>query len=406
MRIHVFITAALLGLLSATHGAVAQDVAAMSDEDLFVLQPRLKDSGCYIGVLDRNRSPALEAAIKDCPSQRPVLMIETGMHTAPIERISVDAACRVMVTGSHDKTVRLWSLPDGKLLRTQRLPIDEGDLGKVNSVAMSPDGLLVAAGGWDAKWKAEKPYGVYLFDTVTGTQVRHFGAFADSVFHLAFSPDGKRLAVALGGDGIRVLDVETGNELMADKDYLGASYGVIFTKNGTLYALGHDGYLRLYGQDLKRMSKSAMSVGEQPLSIAVDPTGQLLAVGYFNKVDIFDASSLSYINTTKLDNVRGSVFRSLTWSADSRYLFGASDQLVMIDSIRPNNVRWRPLANQQLRRKGPVESISVTTLAACADLIVFGTTIPSFGLLRANGTVKILGHSKNSGHARQACGSF
>jgi hypothetical protein len=63
MRIHVFITAALLGLLSATHGVVAQDVAAMSDEDLFVLQRRLKDSGCYIGVLDRNRSPALEAAI-------------------------------------------------------------------------------------------------------------------------------------------------------------------------------------------------------------------------------------------------------------------------------------------------------------------------------------------------------
>ena len=67
MRIHVFITAALLGLLSATHGVVAQNVAAMSDEDLFVLQRRLKDSGCYIGVLDRNRSPALEAGNQRLP---------------------------------------------------------------------------------------------------------------------------------------------------------------------------------------------------------------------------------------------------------------------------------------------------------------------------------------------------
>ena len=71
------------------------------------------------------------------------------MHTATIKRISLTADGRMMATGSDDKTVRLWSLPDGKLLRTLRPPIGPGNDGKVYAVALAPDGSWVAAGGWD-----------------------------------------------------------------------------------------------------------------------------------------------------------------------------------------------------------------------------------------------------------------
>ena len=64
------------------------------------------------------------------------------MHTAPIQRIGVDAACSLLATASDDKTVRLWSLPDGKLKRVVRLPIGDGDAGKVQATALSPDGRL------------------------------------------------------------------------------------------------------------------------------------------------------------------------------------------------------------------------------------------------------------------------
>ena|SRR6266853_5897214 len=52
---------------------------------------------------------------------QPVLVIDPGMHTAPIKDVGVDVAGRIAVTGSWDKTVRVWSLSDGKLLRTCRL---------------------------------------------------------------------------------------------------------------------------------------------------------------------------------------------------------------------------------------------------------------------------------------------
>ncbi len=63
------------------------------------------------------------ARAEDLPDQRPMLRIEPGMHTARIWRIGVDAACTLMVTGSEDKTARLWALPEGgrgspELLRT------------------------------------------------------------------------------------------------------------------------------------------------------------------------------------------------------------------------------------------------------------------------------------------------
>jgi hypothetical protein len=46
-------------------------------------------------------------------SEQPMLIVDPGMHTAPIKTLDADAAGRVAVTGSEDKTVRLWSLADG-----------------------------------------------------------------------------------------------------------------------------------------------------------------------------------------------------------------------------------------------------------------------------------------------------
>jgi WD40 repeat protein len=48
------------------------------------------------------------------------------------------------VSGSHDKTVRLWDAATGATLQTL-----EGQSGPVGSVAFSPDGKQVVSGSWD-----------------------------------------------------------------------------------------------------------------------------------------------------------------------------------------------------------------------------------------------------------------
>src|SRR5512143_1306334 len=88
----------------------------------------------------------------DVPSE-PILRIETEQHTAAISNIDVDRAGKVLVTGSEDKTARVWSLPQGKLLKVLRPPIGAGNEGRVDAVAISPDGKTVAVGGWDVDWQ-------------------------------------------------------------------------------------------------------------------------------------------------------------------------------------------------------------------------------------------------------------
>jgi len=88
------------------------------------------------------------AADSPAVSDAPFLRLETSMHTAPIRRISVDAAARYVVTASEDKTARVWELATGKLLQTLRPPVGESNEGKLFAVALSPDGQEVAVGGW------------------------------------------------------------------------------------------------------------------------------------------------------------------------------------------------------------------------------------------------------------------
>ena len=79
--------------------------------------------------------------------ERPVLIVDPGKHTAASRGAAVDAASAFLITGSSDKTVRIWSASDGKLLRTIRVPAGSGGAGEIHAVAITPDGGIVAAGG-------------------------------------------------------------------------------------------------------------------------------------------------------------------------------------------------------------------------------------------------------------------
>lgn len=173
---------------------------------------------------------------------RPVLVMDPGTHTTTVQSASADAAGRWLVTGSHDKTVRVWSLADGTLARTIRLPAGPGGIGKVYAVAISPDGSLISVGGWTRATAADPQEQIEQFDRATGSLVRRIEGLPGNVFGLAYSPDGTRLAAMLGGGGLRVYAKETGwLEIARDEAYSSPGYGVDVAPDGSLATTSFDG---------------------------------------------------------------------------------------------------------------------------------------------------------------------
>jgi WD40 repeat protein len=258
------------------------------------------------------------------PPTEPMLRMETGMHTAPIKRIDIDAQERYLVTGSADKTVRVWDLSTGQLLRVLRPSIGPGDEGKIYAVAISPNSRTIAAGGWTSASGTDST--VYLFDRATG-QLRHrIRELSDVITHLAFRPDGEVFVVTLAGDeGIRVYRTSDGTELMKDADYGGESYSADFDRQGRLVTTCLDGMVRLYSPDFRKIAMQRAPGGTQPIAARFSPDGQSVAVGFHDTthVSVLSGHDLSFVFAPDTGEIDNGNLMNVTWSTDGRVLYAA-----------------------------------------------------------------------------------
>jgi WD40 repeat protein len=273
--------------------------------------------------------PALLFAVVTTPSamaqlyEQPMLVVDPRMHTAPIKAVAVDAAGHLAVTGSHDRTLRVWSLTDGELLQTIRMPAGPENVGQIYAVAMSPDGAVVAAGGWMSGTEEDS---IYLFEPRTGKMTARIAGLPMSTTSLAFSSDGRYLAAGLGdGAGLRVYDRDQQlSEVFRDTNYDDHIYGATFAADGRLATASLDGKVRLYGGGFKLLVAPRKATGgDWPFRVAFSPDGSMLAVGYEDAatVDLFDGHSLAPLRSPNVTGLRNGDLSSVTWSKDGETLY-------------------------------------------------------------------------------------
>lgn len=147
------------------------------------------------------------------------------MHKHPIKQlrqlaISPDGKHLALTTWKEELLV--VELMTGKIVRILRT------VGTTGAVRFSPDGKTLAVGTGGRLYHEEKDKAnVELWAFASGKLLRRWSADADSVFCLAFAPNGKILASGGAADGAAIWEAATGKLLYRKHERVGKEFSWI-----------------------------------------------------------------------------------------------------------------------------------------------------------------------------------
>ena len=309
------------------------------------------------------------------------------MHTTLIRRVVVDAARNRLITASDDKTIRIWQMPEARLLNVLRVPIDTGHEGQLFGLAVSPDGKTVAAGGWTG-WDWEGKGSIYLLDVATGDLVKRIGGLDETISALEWTQNGRDLLVGLQGrGGFVVLRADTGTVVARDTQYNDKLQDIDISPQGRIVTVALDGMVRLYAPDYRLIGRRGIPGGSKPISVKYSPDGESFAVGFIDMPVITvssgrDLSPLYQPVTTNLvDQVN---FSSVVWSSDGRFLYAGGDYRGT--GLNPL-YRW-PDAGRGQPERIPLIRNRITEIQQMPDgNVAFAAEDPGLGVVAPNGQV-------------------
>ena len=196
-------------------------------------------------------------------------------------------------TPTTEGDYRTWHLPDGTFGR-----LGKGSIGKNDkSVAFSPDGRLLAVASG---------IGVWLYDVSTAREKALLTGHQGGVISVAFSPDGTMLVSGSGSTytgTLKLWNVSTGRDIATfggNRTWRQLIQSVAFSPDGNTIAAGSYGEVNLW--DVATKSKIATLKGHTRWvkSVAYSPDGTMLASGLNDdKIELWNIATRENIATFK-----------------------------------------------------------------------------------------------------------
>jgi hypothetical protein len=298
-------------------------VAGNPDESPFILQ------------VEGRAKPKMPPKSDLAPEEIAVLRawVAAGAKYSPVPRPSLDERVPALTQTApvRPQATSLAWRPDGTELavagyrQVSRVAMPEGAVvgrleglhDQVRSVAFSPDGSLVAAGGGTPGAFGE----LVLYESSTGAVRARLDGHRDYVYHVAFNHDGTRLASCGYDRLIRIWDTASGKLTAVLKEHTEAVYAVAFSNDGVLLAsAAADRSVKIWKVDDGTRLYTVTDPTDAVLTLAFRPgTRQLAAAGQDKRVRVWEIGDAAPRAVSSRPAHNAAVLR-LAFSRDGRQL--------------------------------------------------------------------------------------
>ncbi len=228
-------------------------------------------------------------------------------------------------TGYYE--VNIWDPATGKLLRRLK-PAPE----RVQALAYSPDGSQLAVAGGSPGQSGE----VKLFDLGNKITSHSLGKFRDVALALDFSPDGKRLAVGVADNSIRIYNPASAKQELLIEQHADWVMAVAFSHDATRIAsASRDRSARIYNSKTGELEASYLGHEAPVFTVAFSTDDQIIYSGGRDKKvhtwNAKDGKSTEKKKNAELGGFDGDIFKLI---ASSNQLFSScSDRIIRLHSL-------------------------------------------------------------------------
>ena len=208
----------------------------------------------------RAEAPGVVGTLIEAYGEQRTAVIFEG-HEGPVYAVSFSPDGRKIVSGSLDRTLRIWDSATGEMLLTIK-----AHEGAVRAVSFSPDKSTILSGGSDGM--------IRLWDARSGAERLTFGEPSGWVHAVGFSPDGSSVISAADDRKIRLWDARSGVPHLVIDELESDAWHAAYSPDGThINAILTDGTFGVWDARSGDRVESRPAAGGDARGIGFSPNG-------------------------------------------------------------------------------------------------------------------------------------
>ncbi|WP_446342811.1 protein kinase domain-containing protein [Coleofasciculus sp. F4-SAH-05] len=198
-------------------------------------------------------------------------------HSHRVTCVAISPNGQILASGSYDKTIKLWSLSTGKLLNTL---VSRAD--RVRDIVFSPNGqILISSGDCEIK----------LWAVRTGKLLRILAGNSNSARHIAFNPDSHSCAVGSLNGTLELWNPHNGKPLITFTNQSTSITCLEFSPDGLILASGSSRAITLWNPQTGKLLRTFAPESPGVAALAFSPDSQVLASGSGALIELWDTQN-------------------------------------------------------------------------------------------------------------------